>query len=285
MAESRGRSLNALFLLACAGGFALVFFDGRFAASVAPEYRFFAPTVVVTLYALIVRLALRRCSDRSLAEHHVDSIYFLGFLLTLVALITLFSRLSGSSSGLDGRQEIDHAFYFVGISVSTSIAGVLFRNMARGSYLRRHPEDTDELSRSYELLKSTADGFNAKYRETFESVRLFLDERRENAAALAEGESRYRESLERFVTVTNQFSASLEAAEKQLSARAETLESFNRLTGEIAASAGRIRSAADDLPLRELGEDLSRFGTGVRELDAVLDSLITLLEAKVERVR
>ncbi|MFW6223374.1 MAG: hypothetical protein ACOC4A_00645, partial [Spirochaetota bacterium] len=68
--------LNTLFLLFSAGGFAVVFYN-----DLLPEdYAFLSPMVLVVVYGLVVSRALRDCHDASLADHHIDSIYYLGFL-------------------------------------------------------------------------------------------------------------------------------------------------------------------------------------------------------------
>ena len=182
--------LNTLFLLFSTAGFIVVF-----ANDALPEgYAFLTPLALVAVYGLIVSRALRDCHDASFADHQLDSIYFLGFLYTLVSLVALFYQLHSSVAATEGATTspavaapasaliVSQALYYVGISVSTSLAGVLFRNMARGVYLRRHPDDGDER------------------------------ERAETAKAFENREDRYLEALETFVETTESFNRGLSAA-------------------------------------------------------------------------
>ena len=291
MLRTTKTALNAAFVLFACAGFGLIFFDRLI------EYRyiFFAPTALVMLYALLVHRLLGNCYEQPLADHHLDSIYFLGFLFTLFALITLFYRLQYGLQAGDGSVQVSRAFYYVGVSVSTSIAGVLLRNMARGAWLRDHPEESDQLEKSYQLLKSIADSFSANYRHTFQEIQLFLQERRESLSALSETEKRYLDSLERFIGATNAFSGGLEQSQQQLCARvselqsalqqqSETVAGFARLGEAFTHASRQLHAEAERAPLAAVNGELERFHGGVAELNLVLDALISVLEARVERV-
>ncbi|MFP4705548.1 MAG: hypothetical protein ACLFMV_12135 [Spirochaetaceae bacterium] len=296
--------LNTLFLLFSAGGFAVVFYNDR----LPEDYAFFAPMVLVVAYGLVVSRALRDCHDASLADHHTDSIYFLGFLYTLVSLVVLFYELrAGVSAGAPptgappaeatspGEAIVSDALYFVGISVSTSLAGVLFRNMARGAYLKSHPDEGDELERTYELLSSTAERFAADSRASFDNLELFLKERAETTKAFEEAEKRYLSSLENFIDTTESFNRGLQSAQAELARRVselgDTTETYRQglarlaeMTGDIEDTTGRVISRAGELPLESASAELERLRGGVRELNLVLDSLISILDTKVEKV-
>ncbi|TVR34681.1 MAG: hypothetical protein EA404_02120 [Spirochaetaceae bacterium] len=283
--------LNGAFLLFAVGGFALIFFDQQ----IDHQYLFFAPTALVMFYALLVHRLLANCYEQTLADHHIDSVYFLGFLFTLVSLITLFYRLQSGLNAADGSAQISQAFYYVGVSVSTSIAGVLFRNMARGAWLRDHPEDSDNLEKSYQLLKSIADSFSVNYRQTFEQIQLFLSERRESLSVLSDKETEYLAALERFIGATNGFSHGLDHSGRELSARlqqlseqlalhGETVAGFTQLGAAFTQTAAQLHTQAERAPLAAINQELEQFHGGVGELNRVLDSVITLLEARVERV-
>ncbi len=292
MSYARKRALNGMFIITAAGGF------GAIAASseMAFDYAFFVPTGLVVLYAFLVGRLLDGCNEPNVADHHIDSIYFLGFLFTLVSLIVLFYELQGTVRRIDGPQHVEHAFFYLGIAVSTSIAGVLFRNITRGAYLKNHNDNQDALERNYELLKSLTDAYVTDYRETFSAIQTFLSERRETSELIAGKEREYLESLNRFVAATGTFSSSLASAESELTGRLKAftgtareheaqLQGFNRLSGEIASAAERIHQEASALPLTELNEELRSFRTGVHELNSVLDSLITVLDHKVGAIR
>lgn len=261
--------LNVLFLVFSAAGFAVVFYNDR----LPEEYAFLAPMVLVAVYGLVVSRALRDCHDQSLADHHTDSIYFLGFLYTLVSLVVMFYELQdGVSAGASvaGERIVSDALYYVGISVSTSLAGVLLRNIARGAYLKHHPDDGDELARTYELLSATAERFATDYRASFDNLELFLKERAETTKAFEEAEKRYLSSLENFIQTTEDY--------------ARGVRSLAELTGDVEEASRRITSRVEALPLESAAEELERLRGGVKELNLVLDSLISILDRKVEKV-
>ena len=292
MSYSRKRTLNALFIITAASGFAAI----AASSEMTFDHAFFLPTTLVVLYALIVGRLLEGCNEPNVADHHLDSIYFLGFLFTLVSLIVLFYELQRSVQQVEGPAQVEHAFFYLGIAVSTSIAGVLFRNITRGAYLQNHTENQDALERNYELLKSLTDAYVSDYRETFTAIQTFLAERRDTTEAVAGKEREYLEALGRFVETTGSFSSSLTSAERELSARLtafastargheEQLEQFNRLSGEIAHAAERVHTEAAAMPLGDLNQELREFHTGVHELNTVVDSLVTVLEHKVQAIR
>ena len=284
--------LNATFAVAALVGFAIIAFVDPAGVAVV----FFIPTGVVALYAMIVAGMLKSCDESALGEHYLDSVYFLGFLFTLISLAVMFARLQSGLARLTEGEQIMLVFHFVGVSVTTSIAGVLFRNMARGGYLRDHPERTGDLEKSYKLLKKIADEFSSSYSETFETLRLFLDERRDYTERLVSAEKQYVESIERCAEATAGFIETVASAESvttggvnefslALETNTDSLVRFNELTAQFALAAGRVASEAERLPMREVNDELASFGTGVGELNTVLESLISVLDHKVEKVR
>ncbi len=258
-------ALNLLFLAAGVFGFVLIYGANGEAGS--PEL--LRPTVVVVGYALVVRIGTKRMSDQPLAEHHMDSIYFLGFLFTLFSLIALFAALQ--TEGLDGDADIAFAFTYIGISVATSIAGVLFRSIVRGAWLKDHPE------------------------RSVDSIEAFLAERASTVNALASKEQAYIAALSAFVNATQDFSADLSRARQTLIPEVDALAlAMQRQNGEVervSTLAQSFTSVSEDLhrrsqslPFNAVAGEMHRFNSGVSELNTALDSLITLLERKVERV-
>lgn len=258
-------ALNLLFLAAGVLGFVLIY--GAAEGTGSPEL--LGPTVVVVGYALVVRIGTKRMSDQPLAEHHMDSIYFLGFLFTLFSLIALFAALQ--EAGLDGSADITFAFTYIGISVATSIAGILFRSIVRGAWLKDHPE------------------------RSVDSIEAFLAERASTVNAMAEKEHAYVAALSAFVNATRDFSSDLSRARHALVPEVDALTSaMQRQNGEverISTLAATFTSVSDDLhrrsqslPFHAVAGEMQHFNSGVSELNTALDSLITLLERKVERV-
>jgi hypothetical protein len=281
--------MNLLFPLFAALGAAAVYY----VEEIPHELNFLAPTALTALYAVFIALGVSRSDEREFASHQIDSIYFLGFLYTLISLAVLFYQLS--RSGLEGESALFGTIYYAGISVTTSVGGVLFRSMAMGSYLRNHSEDGGDIEKSYELLKSIADGFSSSYSETFTMIQLYLDERVRTAAAVDGKEQEYLKALEGFIVAVTGFTDGLTEAREAL---AESSSGFARslcaqedpvrAMGESALafsrSAGRMRAELDALPLEQVNSGLEGLRKETGDLDTVLDSLIEVLERKVEKI-
>lgn len=289
--------LNSMFFLLAAAGFGLIFYD----IALPNEVVFFLPVGLVAAYGLLITLLLRNSNDYTLAEHYLDSIYFLGFLYTLISLAALFFRLQGmqfsgeaADAGLSGEM-LSQAFYFVGISVSTSLAGILFRNIGKGSYLKNHPDQGDQLEKVYELLSNAASSFADQYETTFENLRSFLAERSQTAEQLNEKEAHYMSALDRFVETVDRFNTGLSRSQAELSnrvaelrARADEygrqLDQFSDATSRVAATTERISDHAAKMPLEAVVGELDRFRTSVDDLNRVVDALISILDSKVGKV-
>lgn len=291
MLRSTKTFLNFLFPLFAAAGFAAIFF----CEDIDYDFAFLIPTGLTALYGIVIGSVVSKAYDYDLAEHLIDSIYFMGFLYTLMSLVTLFYKLNGAAGVELGETAVSSAFYYVGISVTTSITGVLFRSMSRGKYLKNHPEDQVSLEKSYELLRSIADSFSSSYTDTFETIKLYLDERTRTAAAVNSKEREYLTALETFITVTERFSRNLTEAETRLVERtddfAKTLKTQSGTVKEIAEStlllssaAIRIRNELEGLPLEQVNQNLVQFRSETGDLNLVLDSLIEIIERKIERV-
>ena len=291
MLRSTKTFLNFLFLLFSVAGFAAIFY----CEDIEYEFAFLIPTGLTMLYGLIIGGAVSRTYDYNLAEHQIDSIYFMGFLYTLMSLATLFYKLNGAIAVEFGEAAINSALYYVGISVTTSVAGVLFRNMARGRYLKNHPEDQEGLEKSYELLKSIADNFATSYKDTFETIKLYLDERTHTAATVNSKEKEYLKALDTFITATERFSRNLSAMEsrlaertteyaKTLAAQTSTIKEMSESGLQLYSITNRIRGEIEALPIEKVNQDLVQFRTETGELSAVLDSLIEIVERKITRV-
>jgi len=225
------------------------------------------PPIIVAGYALVVYSSLRSASDEAALEHYADSIYFLGFMLTLVSLITLFYRLQFELGDVS-ELLLERSFSHIGVAVSTSLAGVLLRNMVRGALL--------------------GDGEQPGAEEAAGSE--------EDLATIRQRETEYVQALEAFVASTGAFSEGLAAQQQQLGQRLEematavsrheeVLSGYAELGRSLVHSAERVQELAEHTPLRELNQELTEFSGGVKELNTVLDGVINILEQKVECVR
>jgi hypothetical protein len=276
--------LNLLYLLFAAGGFILIFYTGETGGNAV----FLLPTAMIGVYGIIVMVSTSGSQEERSAEHHIDTIYYLGFLYTLMSLVTLFYRLNAVGTADQGDAVFHSALYYVGVSVTTSIAGILFRSMARGHYLKDHGGEDEGLERSYRLLKEIAEEFSHSYRDTFETIKLYLDERTRTAAAIGEQEQAYLEALRVFSGAVESFSRELTATGNSLAGETgrftRELSAQGDALRELSTASDRVRNGFDSLPLAPVADALAGFRTETGELNGVLDGLIELLERKVERV-
>ena len=191
MLKSTKTFLNFLFFIFSLAGFASIFLNDQ----INHELAMFIPTGLTVLYGMIIGGAVSNSFDYALVEHQIDTIYFMGFLYTLMSLVTLFYKLNGVLSVELDQMAISIVFTYLAISITTSIAGVIFRSLVKGSYLKNHPEEDVSLEKSYELLKSIADSFSTSYQDTFDSIKVYLDERLQTTASVDSKEKRlYRGS-------------------------------------------------------------------------------------------
>lgn len=264
-----GNWVNATFLIAASGGFAatVVATPGVYEAWT------FAPTAMVIVYALAVSHIVTACNDRTFAEHAIDSVYYLGFMFTLFALIVLFATVGHSSAG--GRLSIDlvsTSMTYIGISVTTSLAGVLLRSMVRGRYLRKHPE------------------------RTADTIESFLSERAAITEALAEREHEYLTALEQYISATTTFSQNLAKAQDELTIpiqqvanqvgrQVTSLEELEAVQQRLVQTTDAIHRKSTEVPWSEVGTQMNVFRTKVSDLNAVVDGLVAVLETKVERIK
>ncbi|WP_319414776.1 hypothetical protein [Marispirochaeta aestuarii] len=289
MSSTAKTMINLLFpLVALAGSWLILQLE-----HLDEGYALFLPAILVGCYGIIISFSLSGTEDRDYAEHQIDTVYFLGFLYTLVSLTVFFYRFNPAL--LQDNWLIAQALYYIGISVTTSIAGVLFRSIARSGYLKKHGEEKVDLEKSYILLKSIAESFSSSYEETFQTVRRYFDERMETSAALGAREKEYLESLERFIGVMDKFSAELTATREELqeagrafsrdlAAQREPIAGIAESSLAFSHAAGRIRSELEALPMSSITGGCEQFRKEISELDTVLDNFVSLLELKVEKM-
>ena len=237
------------------------------------------PAVLVLIHAAAVGAFITRSHpplDRHRVEHHIDSIYYTGFLFTLVALTTLFLEIGTNLTVAQSDAIFVAVMHTIGVAVTTSIAGMLGRTVVRGVYLRHTPVRQE---------RTACDGPAVAEEPALEAAR----------PDCAAHEVAYIEALDRFVAATTGFAESLSAVQRDLVVRADAfgvvvaehaaaVERAHTLTAGFLATSARLVNAAEKVPLEELNAQLERFRTGVGELDGVLDALITVLEHKVRKV-
>jgi len=291
MINKKSRFLNKMFLFFSSVGFVLIFNQEK----LNDVASFLLPAGVVFIYGLIVKSSSRGLNDFDLAEHHTESIYFMGFLFTLISLAVLFYKYSTGFFALESVEQISETFHYIGISVTTSIVGVLMRNIVRPGILSRYSNDDDSLEKSFEILKQIASDFSTGYKTTFDNLETFLEERRNNAAVLDSKEKEYLIALDGFVESTRRFSEDLENADNSLvnhvdfymhtaELQSKSIRALNDASRDLAESTMRVRNDIEMIPMVDVADNIKILGEETGELNTVIDSLLEIMDHKLERV-
>jgi hypothetical protein len=291
MQRNTKKFLNFFFFLFSGTGFAFIFFAERMDS----QFGILIPVILVCVYSITAGGLIRGCTDHDTADHYLDSIYLLGFMFTLTALLSFFFRIYQDITEEADMYVLQSALYYIGISVTTTIAGVFFRNMMRGAYLKNHPVPEDSMEKSFELLQEIASGFTENYNNTFGQIQIFLEERAESSKILAQNEKQYARSLSEFSESAVKFRAALdenrERINETLADLVRTLSAQNGavarlvdLTETFSGTSLRLREEAEKIPVDQVNQELFRFRNGVAELNAVLDGIIAVIEKKAAKV-
>jgi len=305
--------LNFLFFICAVGGGVSIFYSDLLIS----EYALLLPITAVVLFAFSVAIAQKAGTDAESAEHYAESIYFLGFLFTLVSLATLFYRMGAgglgsavpgisgeaASAGLTASRQLllsteilENTFSYIGIAVTTSVAGVLLRNIIRSKFLKNNPGGQGDFESAVLQLKLIAEGMNGGFSDTMSAIGSYFEERKDLAGVIKKKEKNYVEGLENFTVAVNSFSRRLGEVEKDLLGSAETLgrhlekqaEGIAAVDGGLKSFSDRLHSLKNDtdaIDLKGTSEQLASFSRETGELNAVLDSLIDIIERKVDSLR
>jgi len=269
--------LNFIFaLFAGTGIFLIIRID-----ALAGEYRFLYPSVLIGIHALWVGVLTRKMEDEAFAEHHLDSVYFLGFLFTLVSLAVMFTRFQ--QTGFEDGSAFTGALFYIGISVTTSIGGVLLRNILRGAYLKGRPREG-------------AGDWEGDEGGTLAMIRVYLEERTETIRNVEEREREYAACLERLNESLGAFSRTLRTMQEDMNGQSLRFiqalsgqeEPLGRAAGELARfgqAADRIAAVLERSPVGDFDDRIRSLNGDMGELDRVVEAVIGLLENKVERMK
>ncbi len=244
--ETRTENLRALFLIFLSAGAAGIM-AGWLIEQLLPWLGFavtvLAPTASMGIY-IYYGVSLDRSNRAS--EPFADSIYYLGFLLTLVALIfSMFSITSGvvNTGGL--------VFRF-GIALVTTVIGLGARTYFAN--FRVTPED--ELSRLRDEEATSARKLRNKYRELSEVMTLQME-------ALKTSLQKANADVEE---ASDSLADSASSLEESVSASVSRVDqSFGRLeetTSEFSSGLGRSMEEASSR-LKQAGEDLQEKANSV----------------------
>jgi hypothetical protein len=289
--KNQSTFLNIIFLISAVGGFAAI--SGR--ESLSTQAAFIIPSGIVLIYGLIVLATVGKIEDFDLAEHQTESIYFIGFLFTLISLAVLFYRFSKGFFSMESTEQIGETFHFIGISVTTSITGILIRNMIRSGVLSKYSNQENSLDKSYEILQELAGEFSTGYKNIFENLHNFMEERQEHEASLNMKEKEYMSALDGFIEATHKFSDDLKAADAALvnqveyytrsaSAQSKSIEELHSTATSLSEVTSSIQKSIESIPMEDVSENIRTLGRETGDLNVVIDSLLEIMDHKLEKI-
>lgn len=253
------------------------------------------PVALVVLYGLFTHWAIGGIQEAETVRHRIESVYFLGFFMTLMAMFVMFYQLS--TTGLDSLLDegLKGVFLYIGISVVSTMAGVLARNMLSGRHILRLQDPEQGLEDSYQLLNEIAHGFTRNYSQTFESIREFLDERRSNTTIFNHREKEFLSALGDLAATLHKVSADIRQTDGELRSTAlalgNTMATYERgsravvaASEDLASYLSTTRRNLEDVPFQTINRNLSDFARQTSELKEVIDSAIVILDQKLQRV-
>jgi len=219
-----------------------------------------APAGVVVVYTAL--LWLGRVEDRPLADTLKDSPYYLGFLLTQIALVALFLRFRPAAAA-----DLTQLSLGLGTALSTSIVGLVARQILAMTTPARPVED--EHANGSDRLRSTLDDYQTSQREFVSFLEEFLAHREQlmesERAASAKYVKGVRSTLASLQRVQDRVADHVEKSARQSS---EVLDQSHQsmleaVTGTADALGARARAVRDRLS--SLEEEIGRASRGIRE--------------------
>ncbi|MDF1569515.1 MAG: hypothetical protein RQ801_07475 [Spirochaetaceae bacterium] len=312
--------LNFMFFVAAIAGGALIVYSKE----LMPEVAAFGPSAAVVMFALIVAVAQKAGADGEISDHYADSVYFLGFLFTLVSLATLFYRLGegglggsltaetlGDEALEDGSavltllesqrmalstRMLEETFSLIGVAVTTSIAGVLMRNMVRSWFLKNHAGGSGDMEQAVVELKKIAEGMSGGFADSMQAIGDYFEERKDLAGQIRKKEKSYLSGLENFIESMDRFAGRLNEVEKNLAGSSEAMAANLKVQAQgiseadaglrsMAAQLKSLKAESSEVNLKKTAEEVAAFNRETAEFTAVLDSLIDIVERKVDTLR
>jgi hypothetical protein len=256
------------------------------------------PAILIVIYSFLIAIVLRKSDDHDLAEHYTETIYFLGFLFTLMALFSLFRNFIGiKPEDIFAGDGTDSIFLYLGIAITTSIVGILFRNIIRSNYIRKHPQQEENtlISKIEELTKYSKE-FTDVYMGVFNDIKQFLIERKEEVELLSVKESEYIQSLEKFnstidsfceklVTQENKITETISVFQESITKQGDAFDRSKGMMNELSEAINNIKDEIENLTFENVSSSLKEFRGEVKELDQVLDSIIQIIESKIKHIK
>lgn len=205
----------------------------------------------------------RRAPDLAMTEEFADSLYYLGFLLTLVSLVLVLINLAGGESR---TVELSVVLPQFGLALATTIVGLLGRMVLV-------------------LFRDTGDGMEQRARHrlshAFDDFADALKRMGEEADAFR---VRTREQLETTVTLNQQqLDAALSLSRRHLDAAAEAIGGLAQQAGPLA-EAMRHSVQAVETTCSGLTEHTASLDGELRALRSAVTTTAATLTALDERI-
>lgn len=250
-----------VFLVAATGSVAFVFWSAAWLPAA-------WASLVMVVYGTY---AYRRAPQVSQTSDFADSFYYLGFTLTLVALIVVLVSLSGAG---EPGETINAVLPQFGFALSTTLVGLLGRTVftmfrpegeaTEERAERELREAFDDFTRSLQQLTAEADSFQQRFSTELETSVMSLKKTADGFHEIVEKTANEAkplvEALSRASTDLQENSVKLDEAVSTLSGRVEESgEALEETTGSIKAT---LEGSADSVSgaLRQVENEVEGLG-------------------------
>ena len=237
-----------LLLLFSSIGFFLITYIN--ALDIPSMIRHSMPVLLVLVYVGVIRLWFLDEENHEITNHYADSPYFLGFILTLIALFNIFYNYDFATSST-GDQLINEVVRNLGIALSTTIVGLIGRNMLKTVYIGAIP---NPLERSLEEVNKYSNEFIG-YIDSLNMLKTTLHDINEAS-----------------IILTNQLS---EQIDKQKSAMQTTTEGLVKFQKSVSSVNSDLES------LGKLSSEINTFNSDIQALKTSLNDFCQMLQKQI----
>lgn len=267
---------------------ALVFFLLALGAGCAVIYAlpaaWLVPAVLVVAYTVVLRVG-RNEAERPLSDTLRDSPYYLGFLLTQVALVALFLRFRPELAA-----DLTRLSQGLATALSTSIVGLIARQVVVLTTPRRHRRES-ELELGEGPLRLTIADYQSSQKDFVSFLDEFLTQREQLMESERAASRNYvkavRSTLSSLQRVQEKISDNLEKSAQQSSELLDQSHSsmLEAVTGTAESLAAETRVIRDRLAALE--QEITRTAKSIRDTApaADLESLRAASAATTDAMR
>jgi len=116
-------------------GFTTIFFND----SMEHHFILFIPAILIVMYGCFVGLSLINNQDKKFEKRRIETINIMGFLYSLMSLGVMLYKLKIFGGMVPDRLALAIALSYLAISITTSLAGLIFHGFMRGIFNRSLP--------------------------------------------------------------------------------------------------------------------------------------------------